>query len=34
MATDSCSFVLGSYILYTHMMAQRKRIMRGKNRVD
>ncbi|EED15003.1 phosphatase-like protein (PTPLA), putative [Talaromyces stipitatus ATCC 10500] len=27
-------YVPGSYILYTHMMAQRRRVMRGKTRVD
>ncbi|PCG92679.1 Protein-tyrosine phosphatase-like, PTPLA [Penicillium occitanis (nom. inval.)] len=27
-------YVPGSYILYTHMMAQRRRVMRGKSRVD
>ncbi|KAL1971595.1 hypothetical protein VTN31DRAFT_2216 [Thermomyces dupontii] len=27
-------YVPGSYILYTHMMAQRRRVLRGKSRVD
>lgn len=27
-------YVPGSYILYTHMMAQRRRVLRGKKRVD
>lgn len=27
-------YVPGSYILYTHMMAQRRRVMRGKKRAD
>ncbi|OKL55893.1 hypothetical protein UA08_08947 [Talaromyces atroroseus] len=27
-------YVPGSYILYTHMMSQRRRVMRGKSRVD
>jgi len=26
--------VSGSYILYTHMMAQRRRVMRGKQRAE
>lgn len=32
-----CGFVadlLGSYILYTHMIAQRRKVMRGKQRAD
>ncbi|KAH8704122.1 putative phosphatase-like protein [Talaromyces proteolyticus] len=27
-------YVPGSYILYTHMMTQRRKVMRGKSRVD
>lgn len=30
--TDSGN--IGSYILYTHMMAQRRKVLRGKNRAD
>jgi len=29
-----CVYVPGSYILYSHMMSQRRRVMRGKTRVD
>jgi hypothetical protein len=26
--------LIGSYILYTHMIAQRRKVMRGKKRAD
>ena len=28
------NYLLGSYILYTHMIAQRRKVMRGKKRAD
>lgn len=27
-------FLLGSYVLYTHMIAQRRKVLRGKKRAD
>lgn len=30
----NADFIAGSYILYTHMMAQRRKVMRGKKRAD
>lgn len=27
-------YLIGSYILYTHMIAQRRKVMRGKKRAD